>query len=251
LFNFYVEWNEKNQNRSMRQVLELLSSLIARNPNELTSEAIKKAVLARNLSIITHQTAQSLVKPAFKVLECFLNKKTVTTKELLEAYKIYISEHGTSHKTEIPSDASLWDSFILGVFDWMVLPDVSPAAGKFLVTLFKELKPAAGSSDEHLGDYSTLWQRWIRNGLAKDPSAFENVKNYLFPPLFKIDRPGSLAFLESLNRQRPISALQGQDVDAHSLLQLAAMDVGKKAGLVEEPSMSLLPNSIIQKLTAT
>lgn len=221
----------------MRQVLELSSSLVARNPNQQTSEAVKKAVLERTLSIIAHQNAQSLVKPAFKVLECFLSKNTISPKEVLVAFEARVYRVSVSDQPSTGSaHEELWDTFILGVFDWMVLPDISPGAGKFLVTLFKAMKPAAESSDGHQADYSTLWQRWIRKGLAKYPQAFENVKNYLFPPLFKIDRPGSLAFLESLNQQRAIPNLQSQEVDAHALLQLAAMDVGKKAGLVEEPS---------------
>ncbi|TVY81647.1 tRNA (cytidine(32)-2'-O)-methyltransferase non-catalytic subunit TRM732 [Lachnellula suecica] len=238
VFNFYIEWNEKNQHRSMRQVVELLCSLIARNPSELTSETVKQTILEKSLSILSHQTAQSLVKPAFKALECLLHKNAISPQELLAAYKARDSQNQASSSlaaTEQSSE-SLWDSFILGLFDWMSLSDISPAAGKFIVTLFKALKPAAGSSEGHQSDYSIQWQRWIRNGLAKDSHAFENVKNYLFPPLFKIDRPGSLTFLESLNQQRAISDLQTQDVDAHALLQLAAMDVGKKAGLVVEPS---------------
>src|SRR5438045_9435172 len=34
LFSFYVESNEKNQHRSMRQVLELLAKLMAQNSDE-------------------------------------------------------------------------------------------------------------------------------------------------------------------------------------------------------------------------
>lgn len=250
LFNFCIELNGKNQNRSMQQVLQLSSSLIARNPSELTSKAVKNTILERTLSIIAHQASQSLVKPAFKSLECYLDKTTISPEELLVVYEGRVSSNGAPAQVVSGNlRAELWDSFILDVFDWMVLPDISPGAGKFLVTLFKALKPAFGSAESRLSDYSTLWQRWIRNGLAKDPEAFENVKNYLFPPLFKIDRPGSLAFLESLNQQRAISDLQSQEVDAHALLQLAAMDVGKKAGLVEEPSTSL-PYSGRRKLIA-
>ncbi|KAF4628970.1 hypothetical protein G7Y89_g9185 [Cudoniella acicularis] len=237
LFNFYVEWNEKNQNRSMRQVLELLSSLITRNPTESISKTVKSTILSRVLSIIGRQTAQALVKPAFKSLECFLSKKTISPEELLTAYETETAERRI-HAKDSSQDHSLasWDSFISSVFTWLKPADVSPAAGKFLVTLFKVLRIVSDSQNNGGENHSALWQRWIRTGLAKNPQILENVKNYLFPPLFKTDRLGSLAFLEDLNRQRPFSDLRNQEIDAHALLQLASMEVGKKAGLVEEPS---------------
>ena len=58
LFSFYIEWNEKNQARSMRQVMELISTMIAKNPLEETKVAIKKAIVERDMAIVTHQAAQ-------------------------------------------------------------------------------------------------------------------------------------------------------------------------------------------------
>jgi hypothetical protein len=238
LFNFYIEWNEKNQNRSMRQVLELSASLIARNPEKQVSQTVKSEILRKTLSAIARDDAQALVKPSFKSLECFLGKDTISPEELLQAYRIYTSRASTtSSSIKMEAMAPSWDSFILDVFYWLGPADVSPAAGKFLVSLFKKLKISSESAQQDSMEYqSSRWQNWIRSGLLKTPGALENVKNYLFSPLFKIDRPSSLAFLRDLNQQRPMSKLDDREIDAHAMLQLASMEVGQKSGLVEEPS---------------
>lgn len=234
LFNFYVEWNEKTQNRQTKQVLELLASLIAHHPEESIASSIKETILLKLVSIITHQAAQPLVKPAFKALDLFLSKGTLSPREVVEAYEKSVLT--PDHHGNLESLAS-WDLLISDIFDWMTLPEMAPAAGKCLVTLFGQVKTI---SHNDIPDSTLLWQRWIRNGLDKDPDALENVKNYLFPPLFKFDRPGSIIFLEDLNKQKPMSDLNTRELNAHALLQLAAMEAGKKAGLVEEPSMPIL-----------
>jgi hypothetical protein len=117
----------------------------------------------------------------------------------------------------------------------MNLQDVSPSAGKFLVSLFKASKEAFPELDSGLGTHTRLWQRWISDGLSKYPDALENVKNYLLPPLFKLDRTGSMAFLEELNSRGALSS-ENEHVESDFLVQLSAMEVGKKAGLVEESS---------------
>lgn len=233
LFNFYLEWNEKNQHRSMRQVLELLGSLISSNPDQSISREIKLVMCERLVLIVSHQASQPLVKPAFKSLEYFLGKKIISADDLLYIHSDH--QNGTITRPELESKAAL-DQLISESFDWMNLPDVAPAAGKFLVTLFKELRNTAARPEPGLEDHTILWQKWIRKSLSRNPDSLENVKNYLFPPLFKLDRVGSIAFLEDLNRQSPMTDLQSQELDAHFLLHLAAIEAGKKAGLVEELS---------------
>ncbi len=239
LFNFYVEWNEKNQHRSMRQVLELLVSLITLNPENDVSSIVKMEILERILAIITHQSCQPLVKPAFKVLEFFLGKDAISVIDLTEVYggsafteiRTYFQRH-----IQKADDPNLWHSFVYAVFEWMSLPDTSPAAGKLLVTLFQKLRAKSvenTSSDDEM--YTILWQQWIRNGLMRQPGSLENIKNYLFPPLFKLDRIGSLKFLQDLSRESHVRDLESQELDAQAFLLLSAMEVGKKSGLVDEP----------------
>jgi len=212
----------------MRQVVELLSALIDKNPDQQTNTVVKTCILESSVSIITHQAAQPLVKPAFKALECFLSKRTISTQELIDAYRVHRRGTGATEAD------TAWDSLFSEVFEWMTLADISPAAGKFLVTVFRELRSISdGASSTNL---TASWQRWIREGLRKQPEALENVKNYLFPPLFKLDRQGSLLFLEDLNSQGSVWDMKDQEIDAQSLLQLAAIETGKKSGLIEEPS---------------
>ena len=221
----------------MRQVLELTSSLIALQPDKDISASVKRAILKRTLTTINHRAAQPLVKPAFKSLECFLGKSSISIKDLMNSYEVEEGLPGISTDQDSLLDSPYWDDFVSGVFDWMAMPDISPAAGKFLVTLFGQLRKLSNESESSNSKYTVLWQRWVRKGLKKNPAALENVKNHLLSPLFKLDRPGSLAFLGDLNEQRPASNLRRPELDSHSLLRLAAMEVGKKAGLVEEPSM--------------
>lgn len=213
-------------------MLELVASLTALHPDEMIAESIKESILLRLVSTITHQAAQPLVKPAFKALDLFLSKGVLSPNELIETYVKATLPRASDPHPEVA--LTQWDFLISDIFDWMTLPDISPAAGKCLVTLFGQVK---SSSDSHIPDRTLLWQRWIRNGLDKNPNALEHVKNYLFPPLFKFDRSGSISFLKDLNKQNPMSELNTRELNAHSLLQLAAMEAGKKAGLVEEPSM--------------
>ena len=234
MFNFYIEGDDKGQTRQTKHVLELVASLISQHQNEELASSIKESILLRLISIITHQAAQPLVKPAFKALDLFLSKTVLLPEEVIQAYEKSISRSSSVHSSKL-EELSSWDLLISDIFGWMGVANISPAAGKCLVTLFGQVRNIPNAS---MPDSMLLWQRWIRNGLDKDPTILENVKIYLFPALFRFDRPSSMVFLEDLNRQRPMSELTStRDLNAHSLLQLAAIEAGKKAGLVEEPSM--------------
>jgi hypothetical protein len=224
----------------MRQVLELLATLITVNPDTSVVKSLKTEMLQRLLSIISHKSAQPLVKPAFKTLECLLGKRAFLAAEIIENYGVieagkYAAE--SVSQTQM-AGGSLQNSFVSDIFEWMSLPDTSPAAGKLLVTYFQSMRK---STSEVVSDtyevHTLLWQRWIRRGLAKHPESLENVKNYLFPPLFKLDKTGSLEFLKELAHGVNIDTLRRQESNGQALLLLSAMEVGKKLGLVDELSM--------------
>ncbi|KAB8289792.1 hypothetical protein EYC80_010425 [Monilinia laxa] len=234
LFNFYLEWNEKNQHRSMRQVLDLLTSLLNTHPNPASASSLVVIIVQRLLSVISHQASQPLVKPAFKILEHLVGKGIISI-DNLTAFKNESTELDTTisiSKGVLPN--STIDGIVSETFHWMNLQDVSPSAGKFLVSLFKVSKNlSAEVENDESKVHTRLWQRWISEGLHKNPDALENIKNYLLPPLFKLDRVGSLSFLQDLNQKGPLD-VQGQNMESESLVHLSAIEVGKKAGLVED-----------------
>lgn len=239
LFDFYVEWNEKNQHRSMRQVLELLASLITGNPSKEISAVFKKDALARLVAIIRHQSAQPLVKPAFKVLDYFLTKGTVSVSELFIAYgKSYGGQStgvvATSYSAEAAVAGKNWGPFVQDVFEWMTLPDTASSAGKLLVSLFGAIKKASAKGPVAGESQAAYWQQLIQEGLAKYPDSLNNVKNYLFLDLFKVDKSGSLEFLRSLSDGTLFEAENYEQSDSQAALLLSAMEVGKKVGLVDD-----------------
>jgi hypothetical protein len=70
---------------------------------------------------------------------------------------------------------------------------------------------------------------------VEEPTLLESIKNYIFLPLFKVDRSEALQFLRRMNEDQAVYGTTELDLDFPALLQLAALETGKKVGLVEEP----------------
>jgi hypothetical protein len=234
-FTFYIEWNERHQHKSMRQALELSSILIIAQPDKSVASTLRQQILDELVAIIIHQGPQPLVKPAFKALECYITKASILPADIVNVHsrrrpKIADGPAATSF--------SELDSLVSSVFEWMTLPDISPGAGKFLVSFFRELrKDDTLTASKSADGLASLWKRWIHTGLGQHPESLENIQRHLFPPLFKMDRAGSVAFLQELTDLKSLPHLDAEDFDADAFLLLAAMEVGKKYGLVEEPGM--------------
>jgi hypothetical protein len=222
LFDFYLEWNEQAQHRSMNLVLDVLVFLITQNPRQTTRENLKHSLLEAAIAIITRQSTRPLVKSSIISVEHLLSKKVCNIKDV-EATII-----AQSPATFPP--ATTWTRFANVLFSWMSVSHVCPAAGKLLVALLKYLREQYGAtSDEDDWFDMNLWLQWLRENIAANPGILQNVKNHIFLPLIRTDRHGSIELLGSLND------LQRDSAGAVATLQLAALDVGKKAGLVDEP----------------
>ncbi|KAJ9154737.1 tRNA (Cytidine(32)-2'-O)-methyltransferase non-catalytic subunit TRM732 [Pleurostoma richardsiae] len=231
LFDFYLEWNEKDQHRSMKLVLDLLTASMGRNPEPGVADSLKHHVLESLVSIISRQSTRPLVKSAISSLNHLVVKDVLS-----------LDDVGGSYRKLAPGAACLssftmWRSFISEMFRWMDLSHVWPVAGKFLVTLFKGLQGRQLETDQGAPTVVTVStiHAWLQEALANNPDLLESIKNYILNPLFRSDRGLSLELLESLNRIKPLGS-GGNDFDTAALLQLAALDAGKKCALVEDPS---------------
>lgn len=230
LFNFYIDWNEFDHHRSMRLVLDLIAALLRRHPDQRAAASTKDALLGDLVSIVSGLSTRPVAKSAIKTLDHFLSKYVFTLDDIRVSYESYRSDFQGRAPLEV------WGMLIGDLFDWMCLHFVCPAAGKLVVTLYRMLRQGRGGTDQIPS--IDLWYSWLLQFVTKEPTLVERIKNYVFLPLFKIDRKEALLFLQKMNNDQPVSASAKLNVDIPALIQLAALETGKRVGLVEEPDLA-------------
>ncbi|KAF9875574.1 hypothetical protein CkaCkLH20_06955 [Colletotrichum karsti] len=253
LFNFFIKWNETEQHRSMKLVLELLPSLMRRNPDPAVAELVKTTVLDTLISIIGPQSTKPLLKSSLKAMEFFASK-IFTVEDIAASYR------RTQPSCAFESEMALWQDFFRQMLDWMTMHYVCPTAGKFIVTIFRALRQRSLKNHQEGGadEFSVVaWLRWVQSAIDATPSLLEGVKTYIFLPLFRDDRKDSVQILQQINSSWSASN-SGVELDTLAQLNLAVLEVGKKVGMVEEPgaivqeesSSVVLEEAVLERLLA-
>ncbi|KAL7937700.1 putative death-receptor fusion protein domain-containing protein [Trichoderma chlorosporum] len=229
LYDFYIDWNEFDHHRSMRLVLDLIAQLLRRNPDKKAALEMRDSLLDNLVSIVIGRSTKPVAKSALKTLDYFLAKGVFNLDDVKATHLSYHQELSQA------ADVEIWNVLTVELLQWTRLHFICPAAGKFIVSLFRALRQRG--HEDSTGLSIDTWHRWLLDFLAEEPSLLENFKNYIFLPLFKVDRPEGLKFLQKVNQHESSSAVTpvNEDFDASALLALAALETGKKVGLVEEP----------------
>ncbi|KAI1492500.1 putative death-receptor fusion protein-domain-containing protein [Biscogniauxia mediterranea] len=230
LFNFFLEWNEQDTHRSMRLVLDFLAYSISRNPAQAVGVSIKARVLRESVSIITQKASRPSTKSAMVSLDHLVQKKIFF---LCDIVGVYCDIYAISSDQQ----TNAWDAIIGRVFAWMEIQYVCPVAGKLLVTIFTSPWHKDDDGSRHHPD---AWHRFIYNGLNANPELLETIKHYIFVPLFKTDRDGSLRYLHHLSRMQKLTGKDSRGWDLNAMLWLAMLEAGKKIGVVGEPGQGLI-----------
>ncbi|KAL0767562.1 hypothetical protein CaCOL14_009800 [Colletotrichum acutatum] len=216
----------------MKLVLDLLPSLIRRNPDQVVSDLVKTTILDTLISIIGPQSTKPLVKSSLKAMDYFAGKSVFSVDDIAASYR------RTQPECSWASDIALWEDFFGQMLDWMTMHYVCPTTGKFIVTIFRALRQQSLKTPQAAGaeQFSVeMWLRWVQAAIAKTPSLLEGIKTYVFLPLFKDDRKDSVQILEQINSIWSTSGSAVAELDTLAQLNLAVLEVGKKVGMVEEP----------------
>ncbi|KAK4189594.1 thyroid adenoma-associated protein [Podospora australis] len=232
LFHFYLEWYEHDPHRALRLVLDILVTSTTNNPRPGTALVLKNSVLETLVLIITRKYPKQLTKSGLQCLDHLLSKKVISLDDIALKYReVEPSLAG------VPS-LSLWKSFAFHLFSWMEFTHVCPLTGKALVHVFRGLESAAldNETSSAAGFSVEVWRQWLQDVLIQNPGYLEDIKNYVLVPIFKTDRPAALRLLEVFNKSQPLTTIDQELSDQGILLQLATLELGKKFGLVEEPS---------------
>ncbi|KAI1450812.1 putative death-receptor fusion protein-domain-containing protein [Annulohypoxylon stygium] len=231
LFDFFMEWNEQDSHRSMRLVLDFLVYFISNNPIPDIGTSVRDIILANTISTITQQSSRPSVKSTIAALDHFIQKKLVYLHSILEIYKDI---------NNLPLDGiALWDSFIAEIFTWMELHHICSVAGKLLVTIFTN----SWYEDRDVRHNPESWHGFIHKALQTNIDYLEPIKLYIFVPLFKTDRIGSLIYLQRLFSLQTLNSHESNGLDSNSMLWLAMLEAGKKVGVVDEPGREIEKNS--------
>ncbi|ETS85749.1 hypothetical protein PFICI_03774 [Pestalotiopsis fici W106-1] len=222
LFNYYVEWNEQDQHRSMRLVLDFLKSSITRNQRPENGEVIKTRLLNDIVSFITLKSIKPSVKSAFMALDYFIQKRIFYLPGVIQTYQ---KIHGVSE-----DQRESWNTFVARIFDWMIMKHLSPVAGKLLATIFS----TTWSEQQDARFLPDSWHKFLSAGLAKDIELLEPIQIYIMMPLYTSDKVQMLKYLELLFSLQTLTKDQS-DLDVTSMLWLASLEAGKKVGIVGEP----------------
>ena len=212
----------------MKLVLDLMIHLIKHNPTKQQALSTQKELLDNLVSIVIGRSSKPVVKSAIKTLDHFLTKGLITTDEIKSSYLTLNPDASHAKEDEI------WHMFFAEVLRWIWVPFVCPTAGRFIVCLIGSLRR------QGTGPTTAVWHSWLLAFAAEDPSIIEAIKNYIFLPLFKADKPDALLFLRQMNKEQLVSNQIDSSLDVPALLQLAALEVGKKIGLVEDPGKTCL-----------
>jgi hypothetical protein len=241
LFDFYIEWNEHDQHRSMRLVLDVLTTTFLRNPNPEVGMRIKTTIMDTLVSIIAKQSTRPLVKSSLHCVVHFLSKHAIALDDVAATYR------RVNPQVRELSTLLLWRSLVGVMFSWMDMHYVTPIAGKFIVNVFSGLQSMAqaGTHPDLDGFGAGTWQEWLQDALVSNMDRLESVKNYIITPLFTVDRRSSLELLKIYNGGRITDALTGK----WALLHLSILEVGKKAGMVDEPGTYSNTSSMLLPLT--
>jgi hypothetical protein len=225
----------------MKSVLDLIIHLQRRNPDREASESLQKSILDTLISVTTGLSAKPVAKSVIKALDYFFVKAVFNLDDIQRT-------HSRLHQEGHPSDElKTWRRLFQELLHWMRFHFASMAAGKLMVSLYRSLRKR--DSKDQFAISIELWHSWLLEALIDEPTLLESIKHYIFLPLFKDDRSEALHILRRMTNGEATAGMKGQDIDTPALIQLAALETGKRVGLVEEPGTFNLETRATQTLT--
>ncbi|KAL5612823.1 hypothetical protein BROUX41_004096 [Berkeleyomyces rouxiae] len=231
VFSSYMVWGGEDNDRSLRHVLDLVHFVIANNPDKKVVAELQKTVADALVQAMLRQSTKPVVKASMKLQTLLMSKGSLEIDHVASAYAKTAGLDGGLDSCQV------WCKYTIEVLQWMNQQFICQVAGKLIATVYTSLRAASKENGTMAATPFTIqtWRYLLTSSLGSDPSFVVSIMNYIFLPLFKAERSDSLLFLEEMNRSHEEGLTATADLDSTALLQLAALQVGKKAGLVEEP----------------
>ena len=158
----------------MKLILDLIPQLIKGNEDGKVADKIAQDLLEHLLSIVTGKSTKPLAKSAMQMLEQLFSKGVFSLDSIRSSY---LQQH--VKLLESP-ELSVWEAIFSDLLEWMRVHFVCPAAGKFIVCLYRAHRHRQAEPGAVELSIET-WYRWLLKFLESDLSRLEGLKNYYLP----------------------------------------------------------------------
>lgn len=182
--------------------------------------------------MICEQGDYSSVKPAFQVLELFLNKGIIEYCDIVDQMAQCGGFHAGPYSTNISREQQLLEplplsqieseglieAFTTHVLNWSKYPDIAPLAGRLLYSFFKSFRsrPTEDGDTRRLGYTFPLWVTPIKEAIKREPFILEICETHILPSLLALNSTDTTAFLDTL----PVQDLRDGKSESHTVFEI-------------------------------
>jgi hypothetical protein len=238
----YLQRSENSKGKSMRQILLVLTSVIAKDESPRAIE-LRRLAASIFLDIICGRQDRLKVKPALQGLAHLLLRDVVSITQLVEIYEDML-QRSSDDKTAA-SLSTLFRAFLA----WIVHHDTSLSAGHLIKNfLIQARKLPDYLSVAQNASVSPLWIEPVVRTLHEWPDRMQEFKTHVFPHCFLPDVNEYLRFLSYLHFGAHLqsegalpSALRTFEGHDNGLSEseefralLAAIEAGKELNMVRD-----------------
>ena len=232
VFGIFLLRSPSTKAKSSKQVLLTLTKLLSKHPKATVRRGLQEYATSSVVMMICEQGDYSSVKPAFQVLEHFLNKGIIRFCDIIDKMAQSGGFHGGSYPTNISTEQELLEplplsrieslglieAFTAHVLDWSKYPDIAPLAGRLLYSLFKSFRdrPTEDGDIECLGYVFPLWVTPIKEAIKRELIILEICETHILPSLLALNPTDTTAFLDTL----PVQDLQDGKSSSHTVFEI-------------------------------
>lgn len=179
MFNIYLQRSENAKGKSMRQILLVLTAIIAKSESPQAVQLRKRSATTL-LEIICGRQDRIKVKPALQGLAHFLLRDLVSIAELVEILE-QIPKRSSATKGLTESAQTLFVTFLT----WVVHHDTALSAGHLVKNFLVQARrsPNYTATAYHEG-VAPLWIVPVVQTLADWPDRIQEFKTHVFPHCF-------------------------------------------------------------------
>lgn len=238
----------------MKQVLLTLTKVLMKNPLDSVQLFLARHVVSTTaLKICDHDDFPS-VKPAFHVLEHFINKGILRASEIIFQLARKSSFHGQTRLSDFAVEesdlhdystvpqhlqVSIVRKFITDVLAWVRYPDVAPISGRLVVAFLKSLQACSIEDEEnpHFEEDPQLWVKPVIDLLEHEPSLFNVFECHIIPGLLKLNLGHTQPFLDTNLLQDLLDGNSEKHSDVDIQLCLLALKLRMEVYASKNPGM--------------